>query len=92
MREVLPRIRKHDPDLFKQARRAMTSVPLNLKEGNRRLGRDRVHHFSIAAGSADELVSVLEVSEAAGYLGRDVVEPVLGLLDRELGMLWGLTH
>jgi four helix bundle protein len=92
LRELLPRIKKHDRDLEKQGRRAASSMALNLKEGNRRLGRDRIHQFSIAAGSADEVLGVLDVSEAWGYLQADLAKPARELLDRELAMTWRLTH
>src|SRR5262245_21203634 len=40
-------------------RAAAGSVPLNLAEGNLRLGADRLHPFRIAAGSAAELRTAL---------------------------------
>lgn len=92
LREVIPQIKKHDGDLARQGKRAASSIALNLKEGRRRLGRDRVHHFSIAAGSTDELQGVLQVSQAWGYLSPESVEPILELIDRELAMTWRLTH
>ena len=92
LREVLVAIKRSDRDLEKQGRRAAASVALNLKEGSRRLGRDRTHHFAIAAGSAHELLGVLEVSEAFGYLRADAVRALRELLDRELAMTWRLTH
>lgn len=92
LRELLPRIKRHDGDLAKQGRRAASSMALNLKEGSRRLGRDRVHCYSIAAGSADELQGVLQVCEAWGYLPREEIRPVLELVDRELAMTYRLTH
>ena len=48
-------IRKHDGKLANQIRDAANSVILNLAEGNRRNGRDRLHLWNIAAGSADEV-------------------------------------
>ena len=48
----LAAIKRKDRDLERQLRRAMQSVALNLAEGSRRRGQDRVHLFRIAAGSA----------------------------------------
>ena len=64
LRPLLPRLKRADPDLFKQMRKAAASVPLNLAEGNRRLGGDRRHCFSIAFGSADEVRSILPSAQA----------------------------
>jgi four helix bundle protein len=61
---VLVQLERRDRDLARQARRAATSVPLNLAEGNRRVGKDRLHHFRVAAGSAAEVRAVLDVAEA----------------------------
>ena len=92
LRGVLATIKKHDRDLEKQGRRAATSIALNLKEGNRRQGKDRTYHFTVAAGSADEVLGVLDVSEAFGYVQSAAVGSLRELLDRELAMAWRLTH
>ncbi len=89
---VLATIKRHDRDLEKQGRRAAASIALNLKEGNRRLGKDRTYHFSVAAGSADELLGVLDVSEAFGYVAGPTVKTLRKLLDTELAITWRLTH
>jgi four helix bundle protein len=67
-------------------------VPLNLAEGRRRVGKDRLHHFRIAAGSAAEVRVALLVARAWGDLEARDVEEALLLLDRLLAMLWRLTH
>jgi four helix bundle protein len=85
-------LRERDPQLHRQIRAAASSVPLNLAEGRRRVGKDRLHHFRIAAGSADELRVALLIARAWGDLeARDVGEALL-LLDRLLAMLWRLTQ
>ena len=89
-RPLIERIRR-DRSLAEQLRRAVQSAALNLREGNRRVGGDRLHSFRIAAGSADEVVGALEVAEAFGYLARTDVEPALALADRVLAMLYRLT-
>ena len=81
---------RRDPDLARQMRKSTSSIPLNVAEGRRRAGKDRPHHYRIASGSADELVSQLRVALDWGYVA-DASEP-LALLDRELAMLWRLTH
>ena len=92
LREPLVDLLRRDPDLAQQLRRAAASVSLNLAEGNRRAGRDRIHLFRVAAGSADEVRACLRVAEAWGHLGRGEIAPALGLCERVLGALWRLTH
>jgi len=89
---LVDRIRRRDPDLGKQLRKALSSIPLNLAEGRRRQGKDRQYHYTIAAGSADEVAAVLDVAAACGWLDGRAIKPALSLLDRELAMLWRLTH
>ena len=67
-RGTVEAIGKHDKDLERQVRRAMTSVVLNGREGERQgrgKGRQR---FEDAMGSADEVKGGLEVAEALGYV------------------------
>ena len=92
LRPLLVALERHDRDLARQARRAATSVPLNLAEGNRRKGGNRLQLFRIAAGSADEVRAALQVARAWGYVAEEQTEVALALLDRVLRMLWGLTH
>ena len=83
---------RRDTDLARQLRRAAASVSLNLAEGNRRNGKDRIHLWRVAAGSADEVAASLRVAEAFGYLPASAITPALGICDRVLAMLWRLTH
>jgi four helix bundle protein len=91
LKGVVMVIRQHDAELAKQVVRAASSVAANVAEGNRRVGRDRLHFLRIAAGSADEVVAHLRVARAWGWIGNEA-EQALGLLDRELAMLYRLTH
>jgi four helix bundle protein len=89
---MLERVRAADTDLAKQLKRAAQSVLLNVGEGSRRLGRDRVHCFAVASGSARETRDAIEIAEAWGYVRAEETRVALELLDRELAMLWRLTH
>ena len=53
LRELRVAIARRDSSLADQLSRAASSIPLNLAEGNRRVGKDRLHSFRVAAGSAD---------------------------------------
>jgi four helix bundle protein len=92
LEEPLAKLGRCDPDLASQLRRAAASVPLNVSEGSRRTGKDRIHLFRVAAGSADEVVACLRVAEAFGYVEAAGSVRTLELCDRVLAMLWRLTH
>ena len=89
---LLKAIQMEDAGLADQALRAARSISLNVDEGNRRQGRDKRYLWTIAAGSAAELCSALRQAEAWGYVSAAAIGPPLGLIDRELAMLWRLTH
>ena len=92
LRPILPRVTKHDRKLAGHMRDAANSVALNLREGSRRLGKDRIYHYSVAAGSADEVQGSLLQSEAWGYLSLEELTEALDLADRVLAMTYRLTH
>jgi four helix bundle protein len=92
LRPLVAAVGRADRSLGDQLRRAATSVPLNIAEGNGRAGGDRQHHFRVAAGSAREVRAALAVAEAWGYLARAACAGALAEADRVLAMLWRLTH
>ena len=92
LQDPLRILRQHDAPLATQITRAASSVPLNLAEGRRRAGRDRLHSFRIASGSADEVNVGLRVAEAWDWLDDSQLERPLQLGDRLLALIWGLTR
>jgi len=56
------------------------------------VGKDRLHFFRIAAGSAEETRVHLRVAVAWGWLDESDVETSMALVDRQLRLLWGLTR
>jgi four helix bundle protein len=71
LRELKPRleqVERNDADLARQMRRAMNSCALNTGEGMYSRGRNRKVRYHTALGSAREVLSVLEVADAMGYL------------------------
>ena len=92
LKEPLAVIAQRDAELASQLRRAATSVPLNLAEGRRRVGKDRLHLFRIASGSSDEVTACLRVAAAFGYLPEASVAEALGFADRVRGIVWSLTR
>ena len=87
VRSPLEAIARRDRGLADQVRRAVTSVPLNLAEGSRRAGGDRLHAYRVAAGSADEVLVGLRVAEALGYLGEGQAREAIELADRVIAMV-----
>ncbi|TMQ02957.1 MAG: four helix bundle protein [Deltaproteobacteria bacterium] len=90
LRPVVAQLRSYSPDAADQVERAASSIVLNLAEGDRRHGRDPQRFWAIAHGSAGEIRGALDLADAWGWQidsGRARV-----LLDRELGLLWGLTR
>ena len=90
LRPVLGELAKSDRSLADQLRRAASSVVLNIAEGNRRAGKDRLQFFRIAAGSAAEVRAALDVARAWGMV--EATPEAEAELDRLLAMLWKLTH
>jgi four helix bundle protein len=89
---VAERIANRNPNLADQLRRAAESVAANLGEGRRRIGRDRTHHYRIAAGSADEAIVILRTAEAWGYLAASDYAAAYSHLDRVLALTWPLVR
>lgn len=93
LRGIMPTIRKHDRDLADQIQRAASSVALNIAEGQRSMKGNRLKHYSIANGSANEVKAGLFVAKGWGWIDDSVeTGEALAVLDRLLGLLWGLTR
>ena len=92
LRRVVVLIRRSNCTVADQIEDSASSVAANLAEGNRRRGKDRVQFFLIAAGSADETRAHLRVALAWGWVRDQDIGGSLALLDRELALLWRLTH
>ena len=90
LRPVVAQLRSYSAEAADQVERAASSIVLNLAEGCRRHGRDPRRFWDIAHGSASEIRGALDLADAWGWQVDST--QARALLDRELGLLWGLTR
>jgi len=86
------KVQPHDPDLARQMKRALASVPLNMQEGLYSQGGNRAARFHNAMGSARETMAALQVAVCAEYLTRAEVEADLDRVDHVVATLWKLSR
>jgi four helix bundle protein len=92
LRPVVSALGRVDGALADQIRRAAGSAALNIAEGNKRNGKDRIHHFRIANGSAAEVRTALAVGAAWGHLDATKYDALDALLDRQAALLYRLIN
>ena len=90
VRPVLERVRKHDRSLFDQARRAASSIVLNIAEAQGSAGGNTRARYHTAAGSARELSAALQLAIAWGYTSTAAIRAIEAKLYRVRRLLWGL--
>jgi four helix bundle protein len=77
--------------LTSQIRRAASSIPANIAEGQgREHTKEFLYHLSIARGSLMELETHLMLSHRVGFLTEPELAGLLALTDRISRMLSGL--
>ncbi|HMI91031.1 MAG TPA: four helix bundle protein [Polyangiales bacterium] len=91
-RRVVEIIRKRNPKIAEQIVASASSAAANTAEGNGRYAGNRRYHFTTAAGSAEETRCHLRVALAWGWIEPHHITETMLLLDRQLAVLWRLTH
>ncbi len=86
--EVIERLPRGCGALADQSRRSIISAPLNLAEGSGRAGRDRLYHWRIASGSAQEAKACMRIAAALGVDAQTALE----VIDRLCAVCWRLTN
>ena len=66
-------IARHDADLGRQARRALSSMHLNIAESIDAVGGNRTARMRTALGSTNEVIACLDLADALGYLAHDEI-------------------
>lgn len=92
LRSVLAKLRQRDKKLAEQLENAANSIGLNLCEGRRRTGRDKLHFWRLAGSSADEVRGGLYLAEAWGHVAAHQLLESLDHVDSLLAITWKLTH
>ena len=82
------KVRLHDPDLARQMRKSVTSVPLNIAEGMYSRGGNRIARYENAMASAKETQAALESSVRAKYLPASAIVVDLDRIDHIVAVLW----
>jgi four helix bundle protein len=91
LQPVIARLRRRDSKLAAQLSDSSSSAPLNLAEGSQRCGKDQLHHYRIAAGSAREARVTVRVARCAGHLdGLDLAQ-LDAAMDRQGALLYRLA-
>jgi four helix bundle protein len=89
---VIERVARRDRDLANQLRRAASCIASNIDEGRGLVGAQRVHHYRLARGSANEVTTQLRIAVAWRYVAAGDCAAALALLDRVRAMLWRLIE
>jgi four helix bundle protein len=77
--------------LTSQLRRASSSIPANIAEGNGRSStKEYIRYLSIAVGSTCEVETYLLLAARLEYLSAPAIEPIIAQLSEEGRMLRGL--
>ena len=92
LRRPVEQIGRSDRNLASQIRRSASSVALNIAEGRKRAGGDRLHSWRIAAGSNAECRAALLVAIGWGWIAEADVAEALALHDRLAAMLHRMTR
>ena len=87
---IIDVIKTRNAELADQIDRARISVICNVSEGARRSGLDSRRFYGYASGSASELLGCLDLASILRFPIDD--QHARALLDRERGLLWGLTR
>jgi len=85
-------IARHDADLSRQIKRAVSSLGLNAGEGLHARGGNRTVRLESAMNSGREVVFGLRIAGAAGYLEKESVAQWVDAVDRIVATLYKLTY
>ncbi len=89
---VIREVEKRDADLARQMRRCVSSVPLNVAEGEGVRGGNQRLRFESALGSAREVRACVDVAVAMGYVDADAQGALVDRIDHVVAVLFKLAR
>ena len=92
LRLPLKRLASVDADLARQARRAATSIALQLAEGSGSAGGNPRRYYRYAHASARETRQCIGVALAWGYMDQATADRLDALADKVCALTYGLTR
>ena len=91
IRPDVERIARHDADLARQIRRAMSSGALNMAEAYRGRGRNRPARYQLSLGEMSEAKAATEVAVAWGYI-EPISDEAVDLFEKVIATLVRLSR
>ena len=88
---LIAKIAAHDRNLADQLRRAVTSITLNVAEGDGQAGGHRKQRRLTALGSAREVDACIEIAVALTYVA-EMPSEMRGRINHVIGTLVNLTR
>ncbi|MBI2894663.1 MAG: four helix bundle protein [Deltaproteobacteria bacterium] len=92
MPKVIEQVARHDKNMATQMKDALGSIAANLGEGSLRRGKDRGYHYSVAAGSAEELAVWVRIARAWRHVDEQSYAGVAEFLDRTNAICYRLVN
>ena len=92
LRPLVVEIKRRDRSLADQLMRAVSSIALNLAEGELSEGGIQRSRFFTAAGSANESRAALRVAVGWRHITPEAAAPARERLGHIIAILWKLTH
>ena len=88
IRIIVDKIRKHDPHLADQLKRAVNTVALNLAEADGNRAGNRRMRLETAHGSTHEAIYAMRIAAAWGYVTDAELAHPISTFDRVGAMTW----
>ena len=92
LKPLIDQVRRHDPSLADQMRRAGQSTFLNIAEGQSARGKNEAAKLQVALTECRETRAAVQLAVAWRYIEEAASAQVDDDLDQLAAMLWVLVH